>query len=88
MKKQKKQKQLKQPTWEEAKVYEVEDIDAITDEIAKTLLEIDPASGNFDDAVKKLSELGPHTYGPESLTDSNIMQKIAQKIAKLAKKGT
>jgi hypothetical protein len=74
----KKQKQIKKPQWEETKVYEVEDIDAITDEIAKTLLSIDPASESFNDAVSKLAEGGP--YAKEN-TDIDILQKIAQKIA-------
>jgi len=74
----KKQKQIKKPIWEETKVYEVEDIDAITDEIAKTLLSIDPASDGFNDAVNKLAERGAY---PAESANNDILQKIAQKIA-------
>lgn len=77
MKKQKRTKK-QQPQWEDTKVYEVEDIDAITDEIAKTLLAIDPASDGFNDAVSKLSEQGMY---PAESSNIDILQKIAQKIA-------
>ena len=74
----KKQKQIKKPQWEETKVYEVEDIDAITDEIAKTLMSIDPASENFNDAISDLAEKGAY---PREAADIDILKKIAQKIA-------